>query len=351
MARRAKLDIHGDDSLIFFPTIGHYDSAAQHWHLPLHGWIFKPETNSLRRAAAVSLLRSWLGLERASIEGELFTERLWAFLVNNQPRKAVTVRLGRDTYELTPSTPNGHILDALQLPAGAVEAALGQQADGVKTPQTERWLNLDVLMPPGDERRVQASLHLLGEQGLSVISDIDDTIKITHVHDRAALLRQTFFRDFEAVPGMADLYARWQAAGAAFHYVSRSPWQLYTPLAEFVVDHGFPAGTFHMRNFRWKNASTLESDKDGSKKLAVIAEIFANLPQRRFVCVGDSGEHDPEVYAELARRHPQQVERIFIRCVAGEERRSARLLQTFRGLPDDLWQGFLEPAELPSEIG
>jgi hypothetical protein len=350
MARRAKIDIHRDDSLIFFPTIGHFDSASQHWHLPLHGWIFKPETNSLRRAAAVSVLRSWLGLDRTSIEGELFAERLWAFLVDNQPRKAVTIRIGRDSYELTPSTPNGHILDALRLPAMAVEAALAEQTEGNDSPNSERWLNLDVIMPPGDERRVRAALHLLDEQGLSVISDIDDTIKVTHVHDRAALLRQTFFRDFESVPGMADLYGRWQAAGAAFHYVSRSPWQLYTPLAEFVVDHGFPAGTFHMRNFRWKNASTLESDKDGSKKLAVIEEIFMNLPQRRFVCVGDSGEHDPEVYAQLARRHPQQVQRIFIRCVAGEERRSARLLQTFRGLPDDLWQAFLDPLELPSAI-
>lgn len=350
MARRAKIDIHRDDALIFFPTIGHYDSASAVWHLPLHGWVFKPETNSLRRAAAVNLLRSWLGLERASIEGELFAERLWAFLVDNQPRKAVTIRVGSDSFELAPSTANGHILDALRLPAGAVEAALAEQADGQGSPALNRWLNLDVVMPPGDERRVRAALHLLGEQGLSVISDIDDTIKITHVHDRAALLRQTFFRDFEAVPGMADLYRRWQAAGAAFHYVSRSPWQLYTPLAEFVLDHGFPAGTFHMRNFRWKNASTLESDKDGSKKLAVIAEIFANLPQRRFICVGDSGEHDPEVYAELARRHPQQVARIVIRCVAGEERRSARLLRTFAGLPETMWQAFVEPDELPSEI-
>jgi hypothetical protein len=351
MARRSKIEIHGDDSLIFFPTIGHFDSAARRWHLAFHGWIFKPETNSLRRAAAVNMLRRWLGIERASVEGELFSERLWAFLVNNQPRKAVAVRIGNDSFELTPSTSNGHIVDALHLPPETVEAALLAQAvdDGASN-SNERWLLLDVMMPSGDPRRIRAALHLLGEQGMSVISDIDDTIKVTHVHDRAALLRQTFFRDFESVPGMAELYRRWHAAGAAFHYVSRSPWQLYTPLSEFVTGHGFPAGTFHMRHFRWKNASTLESDKDGSKKLAVIAEIFANLPQRQFVCVGDSGEHDPEVYAELARRHPTQVKAIYIRCVNGEEPRSARLVRTFAGLPDELWQGFNDPAELSGEL-
>ena len=48
----------------------------------------------------MNLLRSWLGLERASVESELFSERLWAFLVNNQPRKAVSIRLGSDLYGL-----------------------------------------------------------------------------------------------------------------------------------------------------------------------------------------------------------------------------------------------------------
>ena len=226
---------------------------------------------------------------------------------------------------------------------------LEQSSDG-KAPTNEALADLRGRHAARGPTPRSPGLHLLGEQGLSVISDIDDTIKITHVHDRAALLRQTFFRDFEAVPGMADLYGRWQAAGAAFDYVSRSPWQLFTPLAEFVSEHGFPAGTFHMRNFRWKNASTMESDKDGSKKLAVIAEIFANLPQRQFICVGDSGEHDPEVYGELARRHPGQVKAIFIRCVNGAERRSERLARAFDGLPDSMWQGFEEPAELPVDI-
>ncbi len=35
---------------------------------------------------------------------------------------------------------------------------------------------------------------------------------------------------------------------ASFHYVSGGPWQLYNPLAEFLIKkEGFPAGSFHMR--------------------------------------------------------------------------------------------------------
>jgi len=351
MAPRAKREIHSDDSLIFFPTIGHFDRAAGLWKLPIHGWVFKPETDSLRRAAAVDLLRRWLGLEQDAVETSLFSERLWAFLVDNQPRKVVRVRLGEESFELAGTASNGHLLEVLSLSSAQVEAALARQPTiGSESMSGERWLGVDALLPDGDPRRIDAWLHLLDDEGVSVISDIDDTIKITHVHDRAALLRQTFLRDFESVPGMADLYARWQAAGAAFHYVSRSPWQLYVPLAEFVAGHDFPVGTFHMRHFRWKNASTLKSDRDGSKKQRVIEEIFATLPRRKFICVGDSGEHDPEIYAALARRYPEQVRAIFIRCVTGEAPRSERLLRTFAGLPDSLWQGFLEPDELPPDV-
>ena len=193
-------------------------------------------------------------------------------------------------------------------------------------------------------------MRLLNEQGLSVVSDIDDTIKITHVQDRIALLKQTFLREFESVPGMADLYQHWRAAGATFHYVSRSPWQLFAPIGDFLAGHGFPAGTFHMRNFRWKNASTLKPDRDGSKKQTVIENILTTLPRRRFVFVGDSGEHDPEIYGELAGRYPEQVRAIFIRNMTGEDATSVRLQRAFAGVPGENWQLFGDAEALPVSL-
>ena len=51
-------------------------------------------------------------------------------------------------------------------------------------------------------------------------------------------------------------------------------------------------------------------------KTGVIERILADFPRRRFLLVGDSGEQDPEIYGAIARKHPEQVERIFIRNVA-----------------------------------
>jgi phosphatidate phosphatase APP1 len=38
-------------------------------------------------------------------------------------------------------------------------------------------------------------------------------------------------------------------------------------------------------------------------------------PGMQFVLIGDSGEKDPEIYAEIVRRHPQAVRMIYIRNV------------------------------------
>ena len=39
-------------------------------------------------------------------------------------------------------------------------------------------------------------------------------------------------------------------------------------------------------------------------KVETIGRLMALFPDRRFVFVGDSGEKDPEAYAELAARCP-----------------------------------------------
>ena len=69
-------------------------------------------------------------------------------------------------------------------------------------------------------------------------------------------------------------------------------------------------------------------------------------PGRSFVLVGDSVEQDPEVYAELYRRHPTQVRHIAIRVVSPG--REARLPQVFAAVPRERWTVFEDPAALAS---
>ena len=83
----------------------------------------------------------------------------------------------------------------------------------------------------------------------------------------------------------------------------------------------------------------------------MIEELFVRLPERRFVLVGDSGERDPEIYADLARRHPKRVAQIFIRDVTGDVMTSERYVKAFKGLPKGSWRIFKSADQLPQRIG
>jgi phosphatidate phosphatase APP1 len=191
-------------------------------------------------------------------------------------------------------------------------------------------------------------IHFLEEQGVSVISDIDDTIKISEVLDKPALLENIFCRTFKPVEGMAGVYRGWERAlGVQFHYVTASPWQLYVPLSDFTRSNGFPAGTWHMKEFRVKDRSVLELFASPEHyKPGVIEPLLRRFPKRQFVLVGDSGEKDPEIYGALARKYPAQIQRIFIRDVTGESAGSPRYEKAFAQVPRDHWQVFKEPREI-----
>jgi phosphatidate phosphatase APP1 len=121
---------------------------------------------------------------------------------------------------------------------------------------------------------------------------------------------------------------------------------LYPELEEFRRASDFPDGTFHLKTFRWKDESFFDLFQSPVEyKLGVIEPLLEAFPRRRFRLVGDSGEADPEVYGELARRYPGQIERILIRELSGATRQSERYRAAFREVPAETWSLFSEPRE------
>jgi hypothetical protein len=340
-AAAAAAGVERDENVQFFPTAARFDSQRDEWLLPVHAWIYKPDEDSAVRSVALEGLRRLLDLEPTADQAPLFKERAWPFLVDNLSNRELSLKLGNQYYFLESSADNGHAQGELRLPAATAAALL-------KTPEADgRWLLYTALTEDGDDRLFAGKVELLATRGVSVISDIDDTIRVSQVGDRRALLESTFLRPFKAVPGMARLYRRWAGVGAAFHYVTAGPWQLYAPLEQFRIAEEFPAGSFSMQLFRWKDRSALEFlEKPDERKRPAIEELLEAFPQRRFICVGDSGERDPELYAELARRRPGRILKIFIRNVTDEAAGNERFRAAFRQLPPSLWRLFDGPDEL-----
>ncbi|KAG0170355.1 hypothetical protein DFQ28_000993 [Apophysomyces sp. BC1034] len=163
--------------------------------------------------------------------------------------------------------------------------------------------------PPG-----HGTVHLIEPKGISVISDIDDTIKHTNIpNGTRVVLANTFFRPTREVPGMAEAYMKWYTQGASFHYVSNSPFQLTVMLDRFLRDHDFPLGSMHLRMEGSLLARLMEVP--GRAKRDAILQILHDFPTRQFVLIGDSGEIDLEIYAKIAAEHPTHILKIFIRDV------------------------------------
>ncbi len=332
-------EIERDEVVVFYPTYAARGPDGKPWRLKVHGAVFKPEENSIRRAMLLGLLRRAIGLPLNDTANGTFQKRARAFLVDNKTGKTIHVRLAGQDHSVGKSVPGGHFRGSIELTDSQVALATPTLGSGVLT-----W---QAIAPPADPRQFPGEAYLIEPTGVSIISDVDDTIKVTEVTDRRALLANTFLRKFEPVPGMASRYQKWKDEGAAFHYVSASPWQLYEPLNEFRRAEGFPSGSFHLKPFRLKDRTALDFFLSQSNyKPAVIEEILDDFPQRKFVLVGDSGEQDPEIYGDLARRRPEQIAMILIRDVLPKGIEPRRVDRAFDKLPRERWKVFKTADEI-----
>ena len=144
-----------------------------------------------------------------------------------------------------------------------------------------------------------------------VISDIDDTILETGVQRAWEMLRQTFTGSaLTRTPfrGAAELYRDLASPANPVFYVSSSPWNLHAFVVAFLRHRGFPLGPVLLRDLLGTRAGR---EQKGGR----ITEVLDLHPDLRFVLIGDSGEQDPEVYAEVVRTHPGRVLAVYIREV------------------------------------
>ena len=329
-------NLKSDERVVFFTTDARRSRDGRAWTVPIHAWVHEYERSTVRKRAIAAALKQKYGLEATAKTEKNFDRRVQLFLVDNERGKRVVIRLLGKTFALPPTGANGHTRTEIELDADDVS-----QAARVDT------LTFSAILPEGDERSFTGSVNLVDDKGLSVISDIDDTVKITHVTDRQKMFERTFLRDFEAAPGMAAFYQRLATRGAVFQFVSSSPWHLYEPLDEFLTASGFPARSMSLKLIRLKDRTIQNLFKKGTEtKPEQIEPMLKAYPGRRFILIGDSGEHDPEVYAALLKKYPQQIERIFIRNVTNASPTDERYRQTFAGIEPKKWTLFTDPAKL-----
>jgi Uncharacterized conserved protein (DUF2183) len=315
-------------NVTFYPTYGFKQDSS--WVIPIRLWVSEPRSLLQTGLVNIGRLVDSLGADDPS-ETDCFSGRIRHFVADSKSREKVEFSFDDDPAEQLyraqnskgkyPHTnKNGFIGGTITLPTNKARELLQRQGS------SDGWLTYRAR---SDDHHGVGRVRLLEPNGLSVISDIDDTIKITEIlAGKKTVIKNTFFREYMVAPGMADKYREWK--DAAFHYVSGGPWQLYRPLSDFLFSPstGFPEGSFHMRTLTknltsmqtWKGLAKLVSDENltFSMKVAYISEIMRRFPGRKFVLVGDSGEKDPEVYQAIKKAFSEQVLEIWIRDVSND---------------------------------
>ncbi|MEZ4466883.1 MAG: phosphatase domain-containing protein [bacterium] len=173
--------------------------------------------------------------------------------------------------------------------------------------------------PPGT-----GYVHILpAAPSVAVISDIDDTVVVSNITSKRKMIKTaltTNAAQMRATPGTAEALRRAVQAGAVgVFYLSGSPQNFLLRLQEFFQINGFPEGPVMLKNF-----GTDPTFDQTRYKTGRLETILAAHPQTRFVLVGDSGEHDPEIYRGLRDRFPGRIQGIFIREVPGGDNRPER---------------------------
>ena len=207
---------------------------------------------------------------------------------------------------------------------------------------------------------VCVSLRIAGDnEKYGVVSDIDDTVMVTMLPRLLTAARHSFVdrvSSREAVPGMAGFLtyladmahrqasahshashpqtkdkqtlvtsaesttpqtcvdSQHEALHAPLIYLSTGAWNVVPALRDFLDRLNYPRGGFLMTDFGPSNTGWFRSGFEHKRReLRRLARMF---PSMKWYLVGDDGQRDPEIYAEFAREHPENVAGIAIRSLS-----------------------------------
>jgi phosphatidate phosphatase APP1 len=149
-----------------------------------------------------------------------------------------------------------------------------------------------------------------------IISDMDDTVIHTGLTNLRVAAQLTFLnnaRTRKPLTGVGGLYRSLVHGSSGervnpIFYVSNSAWNMWDLLRDFLDLNDLPAGPLLLRDIGPEGDTS-------DHKIESIRSLMERLRPLPAILVGDSGQHDAEVYARIATEFPDRVQAIYIRDV------------------------------------
>jgi phosphatidate phosphatase APP1 len=244
------------------------------------------------------------------------TEPLWRSVVNTYRRFATDEVAGakvRATYR-------DAIVDSVSDDEGYFQIRLEPRELASHT----LWHEVGLELPDHKTTTVAHVLIPSEAAQFGIISDIDDTVLVTNATSLLGMARSVIRNAASRLPfeGVADLYRALHRDTNPLFYVSSSPWNLYELLHEFMDLNRIPHGPMLLQDWGIDD-NTLIIGSHETHKMEQIQRILDFYPGLKFVLIGDSGQHDPEIYLKVIQSHPDRVLAAFIRDVTPDLRDQA----------------------------
>ncbi|KAK5007783.1 hypothetical protein LTR28_004835 [Elasticomyces elasticus] len=190
-----------------------------------------------------------------------------------------------------------------------------------------------------------ATAYLVPETGFTIVSDIDDILRVTKIYDPAQGILNSFAKPYTPWENMPSIYANWSASipNMHFHYLTTTPEQATRNYMQYIYST-YPGGSFDTRPLNFSDvAATLSIRK------FLLVKIFQTFPRRKFILVADTSNSDVmRDYPQMAIDYPNQVQCIFLRNTTATDPSDHFPYDTagFKNLNQQMYMFFLHPNDL-----
>lgn len=205
----------------------------------------------------------------------------------------------------------------------------------------------NVRTPRDDDVNNAADVFFVPPKGVTIIADIDDTLRVMDVWNVKQTLLNAFarpltpWRDMPEV--LNDLKGRIEAEGqnVHFHYLTDAPEMIastYTP----ALTELYPPGSFDFRPVNFTSTGEMINARFWNVK-----RLMESYPERRFIAIGDTTNAMGEFPKDMAKFSPQ-IQCLLVRDVSATEKSNWVIADTsmYIGLLANEYLFFRVPGDL-----
>jgi len=185
-----------------------------------------------------------------------------------------------------------------------------------------------------DEYHAEGEFLIVGnETQLGVISDIDDTVLVSHATQLFKKLRLIMTKNAKTrlpFEGVAAFYQKLKGEENPFFYVSSSEWNLYDFLQDFFEVRNIPKGPFLLQEYKSGLRDLLFTGGGSHQhKQDKIKRLMNLFPTLKFILIGDSGQRDSEIYRQALHEFPDRILAVYIRKIGEKDEFEEDIIKDF----------------------